>query len=347
MTPTQPPNADIARTTATSLNAFMTTPNAACGGRDGRRAGSMHDLPQNYAKCPAATVRLRTLGPRIARWLLALDCVIPNAAAGLAHAQDTAAAASALRERHAALGESLAGNQFRKPLVLRSTEAADSATGDIHAIIEAPFEVASAALASATDWCDILMLHINTKGCRAAAGTRGLALSVWIGIKHSQPIAQASRVEFAFGVPARSASYLRVGLDAGDGPMGTRDYRIVLEAIPLDGGRTFIHLTYSYGFDLFGRLAMKTYLATSGRDKVGFTANGLRGVMERNTMRYYLAIEAFLGAVRAPPQARFEKRIRDWYAAAARYPKQLHEIERAEYLEMKRAENLRQPADPA
>jgi hypothetical protein len=67
-------------------------------------------------------------------------------------------------------------------------------------------------------------------------------------------------------------------------------------------------------------------------------------VVERNTMRYYLAIEAFLGALAAPPQARFEKRLRDWFAAAERYPRQLHEMEQGEYLDMKRKERLRQQA---
>jgi len=68
----------------------------------------------------------------------------------------------------------------------------------------------------------------------------------------------------------------------------------------------------------------------------------MRGVVERNTMRYYLAIEAFLGALSVPPQARLEKRLRDWFAAAERYPRQLHEKERDEYLKMKRREYLRQ-----
>ena len=57
---------------------------------------------------------------------------------------------------------------------------------------------------------------------------------------------------------------------------------------------------------------MQSYLATAGSSKVGFSvvdrkADGtpvhirnLRGVIERNTMRYYLAIEAFLGAHAAP-----------------------------------------------
>ena len=58
-------------------------------------------------------------------------------------------------------------------------------------------------------------------------------------------------------------------------------------------------------------------------------------------MRYYLAIEAFLGAESAPPQERLEKRLRAWFAAIERYPRQLHEMERGEYLVMKRREYLR------
>jgi hypothetical protein len=141
--------------------------------------------------------------------------------------------------------------------------------------------------------------------------------------------------------------------------MGTRDYRIVLEAIPLERGQTFIHLAYTYAYGNFGRLAMQTYLATAGRSKVGFTVvgtqadggsryiGGMRGVVERNTMRYYLAIESFLGALSEAPPARFERRIRDWYTAIELYPLQLHEVERGDYLDMKRRENVRQQAGPA
>ena len=59
-------------------------------------------------------------------------------------------------------------------------------------------------------------------------------------------------------------------------------------------------------------------------------------------MRYYLAIEAFLGALSAPPQARLEKSLHDWFAAIERYPRQLHDLEQSEYLDMKRKEYLRQ-----
>ena len=73
----------------------------------------------------------------------------------------------------------------------------------------------------------------------------------------------------------------------------------------------------------------------------------MRGAVERNIMRYYLAIESFLGALSGSPQARFEKRLHDWFAASERYPRQLHEVEQGAYLDMKRKEYARRPGAPA
>jgi hypothetical protein len=99
---------------------------------------------------------------------------------------------------------------------------------------------------------------------------------------------------------------------------------------------------------------MQAYLNTLGSDKVGFTVidklpdgkplyvSGIRGALERNTMRYYLAISAYLGALSTPPQQQLEKRLRDWFASTERYPLQLHELELSEYLDMKRKEYKRQ-----
>jgi hypothetical protein len=264
--------------------------------------------------------------------------------------------ADQLRAKHAELGNKLSHNQFRKPLYLDSSESPDGVKGNVYALIEYPFATAAAALNSPDDWCEILILHINTKYCRASMGDRGSILNVSIGNKHHQPLNLANRLEFAYRVAAQTPNYLQVTLNADQGPLGTRDYRIVFEAVAVDSGRTFIHVSYAYGFGAVGRLAMQAYLGTLGRSKVGFTVagtqadgrplhiGGMRGVVERNTMRYYLAIEGYLGALSTPAQARLEKRLRDWFAAAERYPRQLHEMERDEYLDMKRKEYLRQQA---
>jgi hypothetical protein len=59
-------------------------------------------------------------------------------------------------------------------------------------------------------------------------------------------------------------------------------------------------------------------------------------------MRYYLAITSYLGALDLAPEARLEHRLQSWFNAVERYPRQLHEVDRAEYLDMKRAEYMRQ-----
>jgi hypothetical protein len=265
--------------------------------------------------------------------------------------------AATLSARYAALKDALRHNQFHRPLYLDSSESSDGVTGEIYALVNYPFATAGAALNKPSHWCDILILHLNTKYCRASTDSRGTVLHINIGKKYDRPIAEAFRLDFVYRVAARTANYLQVKLNADEGPLSTRDYLIVLEAAPAEDGQTLIRLSYSYSYGMVGRLAMLTYLGTIGRNKVGFTVigqksggqpryiGGMRGVVERNTMRYYLAIEAFLGALSAPPQARLEKSLRDWFAAVEGYPRQLHEMEQGEYLDMKRKEYSRQQAD--
>ena len=267
--------------------------------------------------------------------------------------------ADGLRAKYDELLPRLKDNHFQKPLYLESSESSNGAiVGDVYAVVAHPFATAAPALSAANGWCDILLLPANTKYCRAAAGGQGSVLNVRIGRKADQPVEQAYKVDFVHQVLARTENHLQVQLSADQGPVGTRNYRIVLNAIPIEQDRTFIHLSYSYSVGSMGRMAMQMYLGTSGRDKVGFTVingqgsgqpthvGGMRGVIERNSMRYYLAIEAFLGALSAPPEARLEKRLRDWFAATERYPRQLHEMEQADYLALKRRDYQRQQAGP-
>ncbi len=296
-------------------------------------------------------MRIRTYAGILALTLICVGVDIAHAAAGEANE------AQSLRAKYGALQDRLSHNPFNEPLFLESSETPASVQGDMYALVNHPFATVGAALSSAGNWCDILLLHLNTKYCRPSKASEGIVLKVSIGKKHDQPLDQAYRVVFAYQVVTEASNYLQVRLNADKGPLSTRNYRIVLEAIPLENGRTFIHLSYSYAFGLVGRMAMKAYLATTGKNKVGFTVTGtqpgggsryvrgMRGVVERNTMRYYLAIEAFLGALSEPPQAQVEKRLHDWFAAIERYPRQLHELEQSEYLGMKRKEYGRHQAE--
>ena len=268
----------------------------------------------------------------------------------MACAQD----AASLRARHAALQEQLAHNQFQRPLVIESNQTDGDLKGEIFSVVEWPHAVVSTALQGTDHWCDILMVHLLVKDCHAAASAQPPTVSLAVARTWDQPLAAAHHIEFDYKLVSATPDYLHVQLNAEAGPMGTKNYRLMLEAVPLDAKRTFVHMSYSYGYGFAARLAMEGYLATLGRNKVGFSITGrgsdgkpvymgnVRGVVERNTMRYYLAIEAYLGALGLPPAEQSERRMRDWYTSIERYPVQLHELERNEYLEMKRKEVQRQ-----
>lgn len=306
------------------------------------------------------TERFELNGTRTFKTLRSLACAacLPFMGAGTAVRADDAGAntgpAAALHARYTALKAELDSNPFHRPLHMDSREGPDGVTGEINALVNHPFATVGAALGKATPWCDILILHLNTKYCRPSIDDRATVLHLNIGKKYDQPVVDAYRLDLVYRVAAATPTYLQVKLDADEGPLGTRNYRMMLEAVPAEGNQTFIRFSYAYSYGMVGRIAMQSYLGTIGRNKVGFTVlgtdpdgqpryiGGMRGVVERNTMRYYLAIEAFLGALSAPPPVRVEKSLNDWFAAIERYPRQLHEMERSDYLDMKRREYSRQ-----
>ena len=284
--------------------------------------------------------------------LLALALALGMVGVAPVHAQD----AGALRAQHDQLRDKLANTPFQRPLILESAQTTATLKGDVYAVVDQPFTALAPALQGMEHWCDLLILHLNVKNCNSSGKPPGEVLRLVVGRKFDQPLADAYSVDFNYSVPAATADYLRVQMAADSGPLGTRNYQLALEAVALDTKRSFIHMSYSYSYGLAARIAMQGYLATMGSDKIGFSVtarrgdgkrvyvSGLRGVVERNTMRYYLAIEAYLGALAAPKPDQLEKRLRDWFAATERHPAQLHEIERDEYLAMKHRETQRQQA---
>jgi len=259
-----------------------------------------------------------------------------------------------LRGKYRELRAQLQQNSFQRPLHIVSSQEGDTLRGDVYAVLDHPFTDLNTGLKDPSDWCDILILPFNTKYCHAAQGNGGPMLQVRIGRRYDQPVEHAYRVDFTLRQVVAAADYFETRLNAASGPVGTRDYRITLSAVPLDNGRTFMHLSYSYGFGAMGRLAMRAFLATAGASKVGFTITGrdasgqpvhiggVRGAIERNVMRYYLAIDSYLASLRTPPDQRVDKRIQTWFNSTERYPRQLREMDRSTYVAMKRDEYERQ-----
>jgi hypothetical protein len=276
-------------------------------------------------------------------------------AAAAPRAQDSVS----LQARYLGLQAQLAGSPFQRPLLIQSAETDGSLKGEIHAVVAHPFRVVGPALQGMDHWCDILMLHLNVKDCEARGSGANSRLTLTVGRRFNQPLQETYRLDFGYRLAASTSTYLEVLLEADSGPLGTSDYRITLEAMPIDAATTFVHMSYSYAYGMAARLAMQGYLATIARDKVGFSVVGrnddgtpsyigdVRGVVERNTMRYFLAIDAYVGAYALPPDAQAEERLRQWFAAVELYPRQLHELEREDYLSMKRVQLAQRAARPA
>ena len=82
---------------------------------------------------------------------------------GAAQAQD----AATLKARHAELTDRLAKNAFGRPLALESAQTSNDLKGDIFSVVDYPYATVEQAVKPAGNWCDILILHLNVKGCKA------------------------------------------------------------------------------------------------------------------------------------------------------------------------------------
>jgi hypothetical protein len=161
-----------------------------------------------------------------------------------------------LRAKYTELASQLRKNPFQRPLYLESAESAHDLKGEIYAVVNYPFATVNRALNSPAHWCDVLILHLNVKYCHASGAKAATSLSVDVGRKYYQPLADAYRVEFHYRGVATMPDYFAVELNAESGPLSTHDYRIWIEATPVKDGRTFLHVTYAYAFGLDGHLAM-------------------------------------------------------------------------------------------
>lgn len=260
---------------------------------------------------------------------------------------------ASLLAKYAAIAPKLQKNQFSAPIFLESTESKGTQEVDMYGVFDYPFQAVRAALESPQAWCDITSLHINVKACTAQRAEDHWLLTIYSGRKHYQPPSEAYPLKLDYRVAARQPGYLDITLNADHGPLRTRNHRIRLEAAPLDAGHTFLHFSYAYTHGAVANMAIKTYFATIARDKLGFSlvpaeagsrvfVGGVRGAIERNTVRYYFALETYMDTLKFPESQRFEQRLARWYDLTSRYPRQLKELEKPEYLANKRREHANQ-----
>ena len=222
----------------------------------------------------------------------------------------------------------------------------DVLSAEVNSILRTPFKTFAAALTQASNWCQVLPLHFNIKACTFETREGIEMLTVYTGRKVYQSPEDSYEMTYQFEIISQDASQLSLRLHADHGPIGTSDYLIELDAVPVAKG-TLLHIHSSYRPSWFSSMLTSTYLSTFGRNKIGFSqieqdgeshpVQGIRGIIERNVMRYQIAIKAFFSTQSQTDTSRHEAMLASWFKQNNSYP-QLHEMDEAEYLEIKREE---------
>jgi len=239
-----------------------------------------------------------------------------------------------LSGRYPELQEAARRGPFGLPLQVRSEERETLVSAEIHGIVDRPFRAVAATFTEPDGWCDFLVLNPNIKTCTFRREAQETLLTLYIGSKSYRAPESATVQVYRFLVRARQPEYAAISLTAPQGLLGTTAHRFEFEAGSV-AGKTVVGLSSSFEPSMLSKLLTGIYLSTLGRDKIGFSreateagvpggyVRGVKGMIERNAMRYYLALKAFLDAARLA------------YDLMDLYPAQLRQMDKAEYLDIK------------
>jgi hypothetical protein len=242
------------------------------------------------------------------------------------------------------------------PLAITSRAERSAIIGTVSGSLNFQFLTVRNALRSPVNWCGILALHTNVKACTHTETLDTTTLRLYVGQKGFQSAESATQIQYAFTVQNDSPKLLSICLRAPHGRASTRNYAITLDVTPLDAFRTTISLPCQSPMGTAGGLTLQTYLRTKARMKVGFSVlrrdkdgtpdyiSGARGLMERNMVRYYFAIAAYLDCVtpETPSCSNLLAAASRWYELTNRFATQLCEVSREDYLDSKVQEFLQQ-----
>ncbi len=242
---------------------------------------------------------------------------------------------------------------FATPIAIRSQENKRRLSAEIYSVLDQPLNVVAQALTNIENWCEFVPLNLNVKACTYSHSDKDHQLTLYVGRKFYQTPDDAYTLSYDHQTKYSNDDGFKVVLSADKGPIGTKDYLIEIDAIPFNG-QTLLRINVAYSNSWMSNLASSAYLATKGRDKLGFSIEGIdaagqpifirgsQAVIERNAMRYYLAMKAYLETAQLLPEERHKARTLRWYEMTQEYSKQLYELEQDEYLEAKRKEWINQ-----
>ncbi|MGD8593507.1 MAG: hypothetical protein PVF82_11775 [Gammaproteobacteria bacterium] len=245
----------------------------------------------------------------------------------------------------------LQNNAFGEPFSLDAHVFDELTLGDVYAEVPYKYDLLANTLTVPNQLCHAIMLHINVKGCVIEdSDQRKPLMDLYVGRKEYQHPENAFKVQYKFSVNDHRDNYTLVSMTADKGPLRTENIAIYIEFLAVDSQTSFIHFAYTANYGGLARFALNTYLATLGRNKVGFSETGvdehgepvyikgIQGVVERNTMRYFFALDSYFSTYSQPEKQRFDASLNRWFDYVEKYPKQLYEVPRDEYLKAKHKE---------
>ena len=274
--------------------------------------------------------------------------------APLTEAADAQAAAATLLQAKYRQHQAQLLAQPLLPVTIDAAQAGGRLRGDVYVTLDYPYAQVVDTLRRGSNWCEIAPLHLNVKACTHEARHGATRLTFYSGRKHFQPPEAARPFVYELREQVYSPDYFRVVLTPDTAARDAEQNHILAEAIPLGRGQAFLHVQYSFKYSLWMRLAAGSYFATLGRSKTGFSvtgtdrhgrpvrATGIHGAVERNAVRYYLALQAYLSTRDVAEPERQERQLSRWFDLTEQYAAQLRELDRAEYLSSKRRERVQQ-----
>ncbi|MEN8169233.1 MAG: hypothetical protein ABFS08_03335 [Pseudomonadota bacterium] len=259
----------------------------------------------------------------------------------------TAWADASLLERYHKLKNGLSSTLPGTHISLTSSEQSKELSAEVSSILHHPFEMVAGALAEVESWCQFMPLHFNIKACTNETRNGEDFLTLYSGRKSYQSPEDSYKMDYRYKIIQHDEKQLSLRLNAEQGPANTHDYRIEIDALRVEEG-TVLRIYSAYQPSLLSSILTRGYLTTLGRDKVGFSrieqdgeshlVQGIRGIIERNVMRYHLAIDTFLSTQALPETTRHKAALASWFRQNDGYHQQLHEMEQADYLKIKHRE---------
>lgn len=238
-----------------------------------------------------------------------------------------------------------------KDIHVRSEKTGNIIKADIYAITVNNFDDLYNAVSRPDSWCEFVPLHLNIKCCTYTQRSQP-TVTFYAGRKFYESPEDSYKLKYRFEIVKHESGKFRVRLTSEDGPLGTSDYIIIVEALLFEN-ETLLHMGISHKTCFISRAATLGYLSTIGKDKVGFSIveqkdgnpvyiKGLEGIIERNVMRYFLALSIYLDTLSLVSAERFIQRAEAWYELTEQYATQLHELDKQEYMEVKQKEHKNQ-----